>query len=90
MAEWLKAPVLKTDDVKASQSSNLWFPAKKTKKEHQMVTKEQLITKLDEIAALRDELWRKESIQPVSSEEDEQKDYTLSIWEDVLDWVLKN
>ena len=55
-----------------------------------MVTKEQLITKLDEIAALRDELWRKESIQPVLSEEDEQKDYTLSIWEDVLDWVLKN
>ena len=55
-----------------------------------MITKEQVVVKLEEIAARREELWQKESIHPVFSEEDKQENYELSIWEDALDWVLKN
>lgn len=55
-----------------------------------MITEEQAMTKLEEIVARREELWHKESIHPVFSEEDRQENYELSVWEDVLDWVLKN
>lgn len=54
------------------------------------MTKEQIVAKLEEITTRQDELWRKESTQPVFSEEDKRESYELSIWENVLEWVLKD
>lgn len=54
------------------------------------MTKEQIVAKLEEITTRQDELWRKESTQPIFSEEDKRESYELSIWENVLEWVLKD